>query len=72
MYFQSIDLSAETINLAHFENAAVTDLRRLTPGDQGRYHVFKYKHTHEGDYTESIGRWACVCVRSRGRVCVCV
>ena len=54
-YFQSIDLKAETINLAHFEDAEAKDLCRLTPTDQGRYHVFKFKHTHEGDYMESIG-----------------
>ena len=53
--FQSIDLKAETINLAHFEDAEAKDLSRLTPTDQGRYHVFKFKHTHEGDYMESIG-----------------
>ena len=54
-YFQSIDLKAETINLAHFEDAEAKDLSRLTPTDQGRYHVFNFKHTHEGDYMESIG-----------------
>ena len=53
--YQSIDLKAETINLAHFEDAEANDLSRLTPTDQGRYHVFKFKHTHEGDYMENIG-----------------
>ena len=57
---QSIDLQAETINLAHFEDATVKDLSRLAPKDQGRYHVFKFKHTHEGDYIESIGKSVCL------------
>lgn len=48
-----IELAAETI---HLENAAnlneVSKLGKQVPSDKARYHIFLFKHTHEGDYLE--------------------
>lgn len=29
-------------------------MRKKIPNDSARYHLFRFKHTHEGDYTECI------------------
>ena len=34
----------------------VGNLSSQVPTDHARYHLFLFKHTHEGDYTESIGK----------------
>lgn len=33
----------------------VKDLPKRIPKDAARYHFFRFKHSHEGDYLESIG-----------------
>uniref|UniRef100_T1IMS1 ADF-H domain-containing protein n=1 Tax=Strigamia maritima TaxID=126957 RepID=T1IMS1_STRMM len=50
----TIDLEKEKINLE--KSAADMDvmhLRRLIPNDHARYHLFKYKHSYEGDLVVS-------------------
>jgi len=50
----SIDLQQETIELASYDNIEVDRLISKIPTDHARYHFFVFKHTHEGDYMESI------------------
>lgn len=44
----------ETIILANTLDTEIKDLPKRVPKDAARYHFFLYKHTHEGDYLESI------------------
>lgn len=50
----SLDLKAETINLDHADNIDVKQLPSKVPQESARYHFFRFNHTHEGDYLESI------------------
>lgn len=50
----SLDIPAETINLEMADNTDIKSLASRVPDESARYHLFTYKHTHEGDYTESI------------------
>jgi len=45
----------EIIILANTLHTELKDLPKRIPKDAARYHFFLYKHTHEGDYLESIG-----------------
>ncbi|XP_038637018.1 twinfilin-1-like [Scyliorhinus canicula] len=49
-----IDFNQETINLADTTHTEIGDLPKRVPKDSARYHFFRYKHSHEGDYLESI------------------
>ena len=49
-----IDIKNEIIILAHTINTELKDLPKRIPKDAARYHFFLYKHSHEGDYLESI------------------
>ncbi|KAJ8974032.1 hypothetical protein NQ317_001820 [Molorchus minor] len=49
-----IDIPEETIHLVCAENIPSEKLALKVPSDSGRYHLYKFKHTHEGDYMESI------------------
>ncbi|KAG9336057.1 hypothetical protein JZ751_003323 [Albula glossodonta] len=49
-----LDTERETIELVHTNPTEVSDLPRRIPTDTPRYHFFVYKHSHEGDYLESI------------------
>lgn len=48
-----IDIEEETIHLVTAENIVLEKLPSKVPKDSGRYHLYKFKHTHEGDYTEN-------------------
>eukprot|EP00112_Aurelia_sp_Birch-Aquarium-sp1_P006044 Seg1675.7 transcript_id=Seg1675.7/GoldUCD/mRNA.D3Y31 product=Twinfilin-1 protein_id=Seg1675.7/GoldUCD/D3Y31 len=51
-----IDIEKEEILLAKSEDdLAVENLKTCVPTDCPRYHLYLFKHTHEGDYMESIG-----------------
>lgn len=52
---QSIDIKNETINLDNCVDTDAGTLNSRFPSDHARYHLFLYKHSHEGDYLESIG-----------------
>ncbi|XP_065066650.1 twinfilin-1-like [Rhopilema esculentum] len=56
MYVQlKIDIEKEEILLAKSEaELSVESLPANVPTDEARYHFFLFKHTHEGDYLESI------------------
>ncbi|CAM4502752.1 twinfilin-1 [Lepidochelys kempii] len=49
-----IDIKNETIVLASTLHTELKDLPNRIPKDSARYHFFLYKHSHEGDYLESI------------------
>uniref|UniRef100_A0A8C5N0I1 Twinfilin-1 n=1 Tax=Leptobrachium leishanense TaxID=445787 RepID=A0A8C5N0I1_9ANUR len=49
-----IDFQNETIILADTTYTDVRDLPKRIPKDAARYHFFMYKHSHEGDYLDSI------------------
>uniref|UniRef100_A0A7N6A373 ADF-H domain-containing protein n=1 Tax=Anabas testudineus TaxID=64144 RepID=A0A7N6A373_ANATE len=44
----------EIIELVHSNPTEIRDLPRRVPKDTPRYHFFLYKHSHEGDYLESV------------------
>lgn len=52
---QSINIKEETINHENRDNISIDALPSKVPTDHARYHLFNFKHTHEGDYTESKG-----------------
>lgn len=52
---QRLDVEKETIELVHSNPTETRDLPRSVPKDTPRYHLFLYKHSHEGDYLESVG-----------------
>ena len=57
IYFtQSIDVDKEVINLEKSCELETSQLAGEVPSDKPRYHFFVFKHTHEGDYLESIGK----------------
>ncbi|XP_046782189.1 twinfilin-2 isoform X2 [Gallus gallus] len=49
-----LDLERETIDLVHTSPTDISDLPKRIPQDSARYHFFLYKHSHEGDYLESV------------------
>ena len=50
-----LDLDSEKVNLTRSGMLSVEDLPSAVPSDAARYHVFRFKHSHEGDYLESNG-----------------
>jgi twinfilin-like protein len=52
----SEDLENEIIVLKAKGGCDISELEGKVPEDAARYHLFRFKHTHEGDYLESSGR----------------
>lgn len=48
-----IELKEERIHLVKAGNVDVEKLPKEIPDDEARYHIYLFKHTHEGDYLES-------------------
>ena len=49
-------MKKEVINLERTEESIDADsLSGLVPETSPRYHLFSFKHTHEGDYQEAVG-----------------
>lgn len=48
-----IDLKDENIHLVKAINVDIEKLPKEIPDDEARYHIYLFKHTHEGDYLES-------------------
>lgn len=44
------------VNLEKTDNISIGNLAAQVPTESARYHLFRFQHTHEGDYTESIGK----------------
>lgn len=51
-----IDMAKEVVNLESTEQINVHTLGSQVPDDHGRYHLFRFPHSHEGDFLESIGK----------------
>ncbi|XP_015592032.1 twinfilin isoform X1 [Cephus cinctus] len=49
-----IDLEEEKIHLVMACEVSLDKLPTKVPSDAARYHLYNFKHTHEGDYIESI------------------
>merc|ERR1711997_950684 len=49
----SIDLSKEIINVKNQSTCKVSELPNKVPEDEPRYHLFRFSHTHEGDFLNS-------------------
>ncbi|XP_028907366.1 twinfilin-2 isoform X1 [Ornithorhynchus anatinus] len=49
-----LDIERETIELVHTSPTELAELPKRVPQDAPRYHFFLYKHSHEGDYLESV------------------
>jgi len=49
-----LNLSDEVIELAHAGSENIDEIAGTIPSDAARYHVFNFKHNHEGDNLESI------------------
>uniref|UniRef100_A0A8D3AZM6 Twinfilin n=1 Tax=Scophthalmus maximus TaxID=52904 RepID=A0A8D3AZM6_SCOMX len=49
-----LDVQKEIIELVHSNPTETRDLPSRVPKDTPRYHFFLYKHSHEGDYLESV------------------
>ncbi|XP_041965325.1 twinfilin-1-like [Alosa sapidissima] len=49
-----INFDKELIILSNTDPTEMKDLPKRIPKDSARYHFFLYKHSHEGDYLESI------------------
>ena len=56
MFFQSVDTEAEQIELRFAGDCSVEEIAGKTPEDHPCYSFFLFKHTHEGDYLESLGK----------------
>ncbi|XP_052779679.1 twinfilin-1-like [Mya arenaria] len=48
-----LDLSGESIELSDSGNVSTAQLPGKIPTDGARYHLFTFKHTHEGDFLNS-------------------
>lgn len=55
-----INFEKELIMLSNTDATEVKDLPKRIPKDAARYHFFRFKHSHEGDYLESAGTFSCV------------
>lgn len=49
----SIELQEERIHLVKAAQIELVQLPAQVPSDHARYHLFLFKHSHEGDYLES-------------------
>ena len=54
--FQCVDIKNEEILLDDSDSIELNALPAKVPTDKASYHVFTFKHTHEGDYLESKGK----------------
>lgn len=48
-----IELKEERIHLVKAINVDIEKLPKEIPDDEARYHIYLFKHSHEGDYLES-------------------
>ncbi len=49
----SIDTSKEIINIEDKKSCEAKALPSKVPDDAPRYHIFRFDHTHEGDFQKS-------------------
>ena len=58
------DLEEEIIVLKLQGCCTISELPGKVPTDGARYHLFRFKHTYEGDSFESNGEWVLGCGRN--------
>lgn len=58
--FVLVDIEEEKIELVTAEKLSIEKLPSKVPDNSARYHLFKFKHTHEGDYMENIGQFSSI------------
>ena len=51
----SLDTDKEQVVLVMADTCSTEELGARVPEDSARYHLFRFKHTHQGDYKESNG-----------------
>lgn len=51
-----LDFDEEKIHLVTAENISLNKLPSKVPENSARYHLYKFKHTHEGDFLENISK----------------
>lgn len=51
-----LDIEEEKIHLVCAENITLDTLASKVPEDSARYHLYKFAHTHEGDFMENFGK----------------
>ena len=51
----SLDIGAEEVVLIISSSCTTPELASKVPEDSARYHLYRFKHTHQGDYRESNG-----------------
>ena len=54
----SIDLSKEIINVKNQSTCKSSELPNKVPEDEPRYHLFRFSHTHEGDFLKSVCKYS--------------
>ena len=69
-FSQSVDTEAEMIELLFAGDTTSDDLASKIPEDRPCYNFFLFKHTHEGDYIESVGK--CWLFRRNGKHFPCL
>lgn len=47
-------MDEEEIHLVTAENISLEKLSSKVPENNARYHLYRFKHTHEGDYMETV------------------
>ena len=52
-----IDIEEEKIHLVTAGEVSLDKLPTKVPSDSARYHLYNFKHTHEGDFMECIGNF---------------
>ena len=52
----SIDLNKEIINVKNESTCTIQQLPDKVPEDEPRYHLFRFGHTHEGDFLNSTSK----------------
>ena len=53
----SIDMNKEMVNLKSQSTCTIHELPERVPEDAPKYHLFRFSHTHEGDFLKSIGKY---------------
>ena len=54
----SIDLNKEIITVKNQSTCTIQQLPDKVPEDAPRYHLFRFSHTHEGDFLKSVGKFS--------------
>ena len=48
-------MQSECVTLTASSSVTTSGLASVVPEDSAKYHVFRFKHSHESDYLESNG-----------------